>query len=102
MTETGTLMHTGTITITGIRAWSTGAESTLDSYVQLFDALSASVGTDVPDWVVHLVEGDNLTSGDGLPTDGLVFRTGIFVAATLGAGDNGAPQIDPHVRITYL
>lgn len=100
--ETGTQLHTGKITVTSMRAWAPGAATTADIFVQIFDALAANVtvGTTIPTWVLLIPDGDNMSSGDGLPTDGLIFETGIFVAATALVSNNTAPQQDPTTRIT--
>jgi hypothetical protein len=57
-----------------------------DTCIQLFDAFSTSsitLGTTLPDWVVMLDFGAGEVSvGDGLPNEGLVFQRGIVVAST--------------------
>jgi hypothetical protein len=66
-----------------------------DAYIQLFDAFSTSgitLGTTKPRWVVMLDFGAGEVSvGDGLPNEGLVFQNGIVIASTTSAsGSTGA------------
>lgn len=69
------------------------------AYIQIFDAnlaTSVTLGTTVPDWVVKTPAGDP-SDGDGLPTNGLLFVSGIAVASTtLPTGNVSATQ---HVKL---
>lgn len=99
VTNTAVLAQAGTTILTAVRAIYPSMAA--DGYVQLFDAATAgavTVGTTIPTWVVLNDFGSGeVTTGDGLPTDGLVFKLGIVVASTTtSTGSGSATQ---HVRI---
>ena len=101
VTEAGVLMVGHRCTLAAARGWITGG-GVADIFVQLFDAAllaDITVGTTVPRWVLLIPDGDNVTTGDGLPTEGLIFNNGVVAAATSEAGNNTAPAVDPHVRL---
>lgn len=88
--------------VKAIRAYQTGLAA--DAYIQLFDASSTSgitLGTTQPDWVVMLDFGAGEVSvGDGLPNEGLVFKNGVVVASTTTAsGSTGATS---QVRLAII
>ena len=95
---TATLIQKGPVCVTAVKAINTTGA---DAYIQLFDAAAAAdvtVGTTVPDWVVLSDFGAGLTSlGDGLPTDGLLFKLGVVAAScTTPTGNSAATQ---HLRV---
>lgn len=99
---TAVLARTGVLHVTAVRAFQTGLAA--DAFVQLFDAAAAAdvtLGTTTPTWVVMTIFGAGpVSSGDGLPTHGLVFRLGLVVASTTTpTGLTGNTQ---QVRITYI
>ena len=75
-----------------------------DAYVRLFDAAATAditVGTTKPDWVVQLDFGvGEVSDGDGLPNDGLVFTRGIVVASTTTA--TGSASATTQVRLAVV
>ncbi len=102
LTEVGALMVGHPATLTAARAWVTGAATAADIFVQIYDAAllaDVTIGTTVPRWVILIPDGDNISSGDGLPEDGLSFDLGIVAAATSQSGNNTAPAVDPQVRL---
>jgi hypothetical protein len=69
------------------------------AYIQLFNAAAASdvtLGTTVPTWVVKSQASD-VSDGDGLPTDGLLFPLGLFAAST--TTPTGLTAAAQHVKI---
>ena len=96
------LVDTGPLHVTAVRAWQTGLAA--NAFVQLFDAASISdvtLGTTAPTWVVMTIfEAGPVSSGDGLPSDGILFRLGCVIASTTTpTGNTGNTQ---QVRIAYL
>ena len=97
LTNSLVLVRSKPTIITCIRAWTTAAGIAADAYVQLFDASATAgitLGTTVADYVVVLDFGAaEVTSGDGLPTNGVTFKNGVVAAWTTtpyGAGANAA------------
>ena len=86
-------------TLVAVRAINTTAA---DAYVQLFDAALAAdvtVGTTVPSWAIQS-DANDPSIGDGLPTNGIVFRNGIVAASTTtSTGNTGATQ---HVKFVII
>jgi hypothetical protein len=85
-----------------IRAFQGGLAA--DAYIQLFDAsstASVTLGTTKPRWVVMLDFGAGEVSvGDGLPNEGLVFQNGIVVASTTtSTGNTGSTS---QVRLAVI
>lgn len=82
--ETPVLIKSGRCVVTAARIFQASAAA--DAVLQMFDAAAISavtVGTTVPDWVVLLDSAAGpISGGDGLPTDGLVFNSGVVVACT--------------------
>ena len=99
---TAVLVETGPLHVTAVRAWQTGLAA--DAFVQLFDAASAddvTVGTTAPSWVVMTIFGAGpVSSGDGLPTHGLLFQRGLVIAST--TTPTGSVANTQQVRITYV
>lgn len=90
--------------LTAVRGWKSGLAA--DAYIQLYDVAATSsvtVGTTKPAWVAHLDQtvGD-ITVGDGLPTDGIVFENGIVVAATTLSDNSVAPAAGVQVRLAIV
>jgi hypothetical protein len=71
-----------------------------DAYVQFFDAAAVAdvtLGTTRADWVIVTDFPIEVSSGDGLPTNGLNFEKGIVAASTTTAvGSTTATQ---HLRL---
>lgn len=99
---TAVLAYKGRCQVTAVRAFQAGLDA--DAYVQLFDAASASdvtVGTTKPKWVVMTDFGaGECSSGDGLPTHGLIFELGVVVASTTTS--TGSTVKTQQVRIAYI
>jgi len=99
---TAVLAQKGPIQIVAVRAFQAGLAA--DAYVQMFDAAAVTdvtLGTTKADWVVMTDFGaGEVSTGDGLPTHGLVFHLGLVVASTTtAAGLTGNTQ---QVRICVL
>ncbi|HSE57602.1 MAG TPA: hypothetical protein VLA99_02780 [Nitrospiraceae bacterium] len=97
---TAVLLQKGRLTITAARLFKASAAA--DVYLQMFDKAAAAdvtVGTTVPDWVVMLDSAaGEVSSGDGLPTDGMTFYRGLVVACTTtSTGSTGSAS---SVRVT--
>lgn len=72
------------------------------AHVQLFDAAATSavtLGTTVPLWTVS-ADTVRSSDGDGLPTNGLKFTTGIVGAVT--TTPTGSTTAAAHVRVCIL
>ena len=99
VSSTVTLVQTGKLHLTAIRAINTTAAA---AYLQIFDSATStaiSLGTTVPDWVVKSGASDP-SDGDGFPTTGILIENGLVVASTTtSTGATGAAQ---HVRITVI
>ena|SRR3990172_28711 len=99
---TAILAQKGPIQIVAVRAFQ--ATLAADAYVQLFDAAvitDVTLGTTKPDWVVMTDFGaGEVSTGDGLPTNGLVFHAGLVVASTTTA--SGSTGITQQVRICVI
>jgi len=99
---TAVLAKSGTLHVTAVRAFQTGLAA--DAFVQLFDAAAVSdvtLGTTKPTWVVMTIFGAGpVSSGDGLPTHGLLFKNGLVVAST--TTPTGLTAATQQVRITYI
>lgn len=99
---TAQLAYKGKCQVVAVRAFQGGLAA--DAYTQLFDAAAISevtVGTTKPKWVVltDFAAGE-VSSGDGLPTHGLIFDRGVVVASTTtSTGASGATQ---QVRIAII
>jgi hypothetical protein len=99
---TAQLAYKGKCQVVAVRAFQAGLAA--DAYVQLFDASAISqvtVGTTKPKWVVltDFAAGE-VSTGDGLPTHGMVFDRGVVVASTTtSTGSTGATQ---QVRIAII
>lgn len=87
--------------ITAIRTFQNGLAA--DAYLQLFDSpdgVGITIGTTKPDWVVLNDFGSGAVSvGDGLPNNGLVFKTGITIVSTTGPSDAVANTQDVRIAI---
>lgn len=88
--------------VKAIRAWQAGIGA--DAYVEVFDSDTTggiTLGTTQPDWVVHLDQGvGEVTVGDGLPSEGLVFNNGIVVASTTASV--GTTTSTTQVRVAVM
>lgn len=98
---TTVLIKGGRCVLTAIRAANT---TVADAYIQIFDAAattSVTLGTTVARWWVLTDFGaGDISVGDGLPTQGLVFENGIVAASTTTAtGSTGATQ---HARFVIV
>ena len=98
---TALLVHGGPTIVVAIQAVNnTGG----DAYIQLFDfaaASSVTLGTTISDWTVISDFGvGTLSTTDGLPTHGLLFKNGVVAASTTTAtGLTGASQ---HLRLVII
>ena len=99
MGATAVLIQGTPCTLAAVRAINATAA---DAYVQLFDAALAAdvtVGTTVPSWAIQS-DANDPSIGDGLPTNGIVFRNGIVAASTTtSTGNTGATQ---HVKFVII
>ena len=99
MGATAVLIQGTACTLVAVRAINATAA---DAYVQLFDAALAAdvtVGTTVPSWAIQS-DANDPSIGDGLPTNGIVFRNGIVAASTTtSTGNTGATQ---HVKFVII
>lgn len=99
---TAVLAQKGRVQLMAVRAFQAGLAA--DAYVQLFDAAAAgdvTIGTTKPTWVVLTDFGaGEVSTGDGLPTHGLIFELGIVVASTTtSSGNTGSTQ---QVRLAFI
>lgn len=93
------LAQKGRLAITAVRLFTDSAAA--DIFLQMFDAAQESdvtLGTTIPDWVVTIDSAASpVSSGDGLPTHGLVFSKGLVIASTTTPA--GATTSASHARI---
>jgi len=101
---TAVLVHTGSTNITTLEAQNI---NTVDLFIQLFDAASASsvtVGTTTPNqsFVIPASDGTNraATSKDWADR-GLMFRNGLVIAITTTATGSTSPGTACVVNISY-
>lgn len=99
LSTTLTLAQGGLTILASVRALNTTAAI---AFVQLFDSNTTAgitPGTTVPAWVVRSAASES-SDGDGLPTNGLLFRNGIVaISTTLIIGSTAAVQ---HVRLGII
>ena len=85
------------VCVTAIRTINTSGTS--PAMLHLYNAASTSgitVGTTVPFWTVVAASGEP-SAGDGLPTDGLMFSSGVVVASTNAL--TSTTGVNQHVRV---
>lgn len=99
---TAVAIRAASSTLVAIRAFESGIAG--DAYIQLFNTAAAAnvtLGTTVPDWVVMLDQAvGDVSSGDGLPTHGLVFSAGIVIAST--TTPTGSTTRESNVRVVVV
>ncbi|MBI2007650.1 hypothetical protein HYS85_00220 [Candidatus Saccharibacteria bacterium] len=100
-----TLILGRTCVLTAIRAYSNNSQAqylNVHGYVQVFDAAAGAditVGTTSPNWIVPVVS-SNVSDGDGLPTMGVMMRSGVVIACT--STPAGATSANLNVEICIV
>jgi hypothetical protein len=108
VSNTATLAQSKRLQIVAVRIIAPSLAAN-EGHLQMFDAAAATdvtLGTTKPDWVVVADGGGGsgeVSTGDGLPTHGLVFERGLVIAWTAGSENaiavTGATTADVRIGV---